>query len=336
MLRATEWTESLRDMVTTIFETNLSLQDARLNTVMKKLTGWAAIIAVPTAVTGWFGQNVPYPGFGKPSGCWLSTVVIAGARRRALRGLPPQLDLTAAPAQKASVAGQLAVGHAVRPGGVGAEALDLVGLVGLELPSNQYHFAGSRLTLVGENVRRHPVEEPPVVADDDGAARELEQRVLERAEGLDVEVDLDVETLGSLENALLDFPGCAVVITHDRWFLDRVATHILAYEGTEENPANWYWFEGNFESYEANKVERLGPDAARPHRVTYLELYLRRPPLLPRGLRSDPALAAEDDIEHAAEAGDDERAHEYPRRLAEARIRHVLAEPARHGPSARR
>ncbi|MER7073934.1 energy-dependent translational throttle protein EttA [Terrabacter sp. NPDC000476] len=84
--------------------------------------------------------------------------------------------------------------------------------------------------------------------------------------------DLDVETLGSLENALLDFPGCAVVITHDRWFLDRIATHILAYEGTEENPSRWYWFEGNFESYEANKVERLGPDAARPHRVTYRKL----------------------------------------------------------------
>ncbi|GAA3717009.1 energy-dependent translational throttle protein EttA [Terrabacter ginsenosidimutans] len=84
--------------------------------------------------------------------------------------------------------------------------------------------------------------------------------------------DLDVETLGSLENALLEFSGCAVVITHDRWFLDRVATHILAYEGTEENPASWYWFEGNFESYEANKVERLGPEAARPHRVTYRKL----------------------------------------------------------------
>ena len=84
--------------------------------------------------------------------------------------------------------------------------------------------------------------------------------------------DLDVETLGSLENALLDFPGCAVVISHDRWFLDRVATHILAYEGTDENPAAWYWFEGNFESYEANKVERLGEDAARPHRVTYRKL----------------------------------------------------------------
>ncbi|GAA1817563.1 energy-dependent translational throttle protein EttA [Nesterenkonia flava] len=84
--------------------------------------------------------------------------------------------------------------------------------------------------------------------------------------------DLDVETLGSLENALLDFPGCAVVISHDRWFLDRVATHILAWEGTEENPANWYWFEGNFESYEKNKVERLGPEAARPSRVTHRRL----------------------------------------------------------------
>ncbi len=84
--------------------------------------------------------------------------------------------------------------------------------------------------------------------------------------------DLDVETLSSLENALLEFPGCAVVITHDRWFLDRIATHILAYEGTEENPASWYWFEGNFEAYEANKVERLGPDAAKPSRVTYRKL----------------------------------------------------------------
>ncbi|WP_068398447.1 energy-dependent translational throttle protein EttA [Kribbia dieselivorans] len=84
--------------------------------------------------------------------------------------------------------------------------------------------------------------------------------------------DLDVETLGSLENALLEFPGCAVVISHDRWFLDRVATHILAYEGTEENPARWYWFEGNFEAYEKNKVDRLGEEAARPHRVTYRKL----------------------------------------------------------------
>ena len=84
--------------------------------------------------------------------------------------------------------------------------------------------------------------------------------------------DLDVETLGSLENALLEFPGCAVVITHDRWFLDRIATHILAYEGTDENPDRWYWFEGNFESYEANKIERLGADAANPHRSTHRRL----------------------------------------------------------------
>ena len=84
--------------------------------------------------------------------------------------------------------------------------------------------------------------------------------------------DLDVETLGSLENALLDFPGCAVVISHDRWFLDRVATHILAYEGDDENPAKWYWFEGNFQAYEENKIERLGANAARPHRVTYRKL----------------------------------------------------------------
>jgi ATP-binding cassette ChvD family protein len=84
--------------------------------------------------------------------------------------------------------------------------------------------------------------------------------------------DLDVETLGSLENALEEFPGCAVVITHDRWFLDRVATHILAYEGTEDNPDNWYWFEGNFQSYEENKIERLGEEAAKPHRTTYRRL----------------------------------------------------------------
>ena len=80
--------------------------------------------------------------------------------------------------------------------------------------------------------------------------------------------DLDVETLGSLENALLEFPGCAVVISHDRWFLDRVATHILAYEGDSK----WFWFEGNFESYEENKISRLGIDAARPHRATYRKL----------------------------------------------------------------
>ncbi len=84
--------------------------------------------------------------------------------------------------------------------------------------------------------------------------------------------DLDVETLASLENALLEFPGCAVVITHDRWFLDRVATHILAYEGTDEKPDQWYWFEGNFEAYEENKISRLGAEAAKPHRSTYRRL----------------------------------------------------------------
>ncbi len=84
--------------------------------------------------------------------------------------------------------------------------------------------------------------------------------------------DLDVETLSSLENALLDFPGCAVVISHDRMFLDRVVTHILAWEGDEKDPSRWFWFEGNFESYEKNKVDRLGADAARPHRVTYRKL----------------------------------------------------------------
>ncbi|MFC4123167.1 energy-dependent translational throttle protein EttA [Nonomuraea zeae] len=81
--------------------------------------------------------------------------------------------------------------------------------------------------------------------------------------------DLDTETLSSLENALLDFPGCAVITSHDRWFLDRIATHILAWE----EGSNWFWFEGNFADYEKNKVERLGADAARPHRVTYRKLH---------------------------------------------------------------
>lgn len=84
--------------------------------------------------------------------------------------------------------------------------------------------------------------------------------------------DLDVETLGSLENALLNFPGCAVVISHDRWFLDRTCTHILAWEGDDDNEAKWFWLEGNFGAYEENKVERLGVDAARPHRVTHRKL----------------------------------------------------------------
>jgi ATP-binding cassette ChvD family protein len=84
--------------------------------------------------------------------------------------------------------------------------------------------------------------------------------------------DLDVETLSSLEDAILDFPGCAVVTSHDRWFLDRVATHILAWEGDDEDEAKWFWFEGNFASYEENKIERLGVEAARPHRVTHRRL----------------------------------------------------------------
>ena len=84
--------------------------------------------------------------------------------------------------------------------------------------------------------------------------------------------DLDVETLQSLEDALLDFPGCAVVISHDRWFLDRVATHILAWEGDDDAPARWFWFEGNYADYETNKVARLGAEAARPHRTTHRRL----------------------------------------------------------------
>ncbi|HEX7659082.1 MAG TPA: energy-dependent translational throttle protein EttA [Pseudonocardiaceae bacterium] len=84
--------------------------------------------------------------------------------------------------------------------------------------------------------------------------------------------DLDVETMESLENALADFPGCAVITAHDRWFLDRVATHILAWEGTDEDPAQWFWFEGNYQGYEQNKVQRLGVEAARPHRVTHRRL----------------------------------------------------------------
>ncbi|TAM64315.1 energy-dependent translational throttle protein EttA [Mycobacterium sp.] len=84
--------------------------------------------------------------------------------------------------------------------------------------------------------------------------------------------DLDIETLSSLENALVNFPGCAVVISHDRWFLDRTCTHILAWEGDDDNEAKWFWFEGNFGAYEENKVERLGAEAARPHRVTHRKL----------------------------------------------------------------
>jgi ATPase subunit of ABC transporter with duplicated ATPase domains len=79
--------------------------------------------------------------------------------------------------------------------------------------------------------------------------------------------DLDTETLESLEEALERFAGCSVVVSHDRWFLDRVATHILAWEGTDEEPGRWFWFEGNFESYQRNREERLGPEASKPHRI---------------------------------------------------------------------
>ena len=84
--------------------------------------------------------------------------------------------------------------------------------------------------------------------------------------------DLDTETLASLENAILEFPGCVVVTAHDRWFLDRVATHILAWEGSETRPAQWFWFEGNYAGYEQNKIARLGPEASRPHRVVHRRL----------------------------------------------------------------
>jgi ATPase subunit of ABC transporter with duplicated ATPase domains len=84
--------------------------------------------------------------------------------------------------------------------------------------------------------------------------------------------DLDVETLRSLEDALESFPGCAVVISHDRWFLDKTATHILAWEGSDAEPGRWFWFEGGFSDYERNKIERLGEEAARPHRTTYRRL----------------------------------------------------------------
>lgn len=84
--------------------------------------------------------------------------------------------------------------------------------------------------------------------------------------------DLDTETLSSLENAINEFPGCVVVTAHDRWFLDRIATHILAWEASEASPAQWYWFEGNYAGYERNKVARLGPEAARPHWITHRRL----------------------------------------------------------------
>ena len=183
--------------------------------------------------------------------------------------------------------------------GGGAQATVSVGLVVLVVALEPDHLA---VALEREHVRRDAVQEPPIVADDDHAARERQQRVLEGAQQqrkvgtlsggernrvhlakllqrgsnlllLDEPTnDLDVDTLRALEEALLAFAGCAVVISHDRWFLDRIATHILAWEGDEEDGGRWFWFEGNFASYEENKVERLGIEAARPHRVTHRRL----------------------------------------------------------------
>ena len=126
------------------------------------------------------------------------------------------------------------------------EMLEIVGLKGFERRSI-YQLSGGQQQRVA--IARSLVNQPRVLLLDEPTN------------------DLDVETLSSLEAALLEFPGCSVVISHDRMFLDRVATHILAWEGTDENPGNWYWFEGNFEAYQANRIERLGEDAAQPHRI---------------------------------------------------------------------
>jgi ATP-binding cassette ChvD family protein len=149
-----------------------------------------------------------------------------------------------------------------------SEGLDFIKVGNVEMPSRAY---------VGAFGFKGPDQQKPAGVLSGGERNRLNLALTLKQGGnlllLDEPTnDLDVETLGSLENALLEFPGCAVVISHDRWFLDRVTTHILAYEGTEENPAAWYWFEGNFESYEKNKIARLGEDAARPHRVTHRKL----------------------------------------------------------------
>ncbi|HST80637.1 MAG TPA: energy-dependent translational throttle protein EttA [Kineosporiaceae bacterium] len=149
-----------------------------------------------------------------------------------------------------------------------SEGLDFIKVGNVEMPSRAY---------VGAFGFKGPDQQKPAGVLSGGERNRLNLALTLKQGGnlllLDEPTnDLDVETLGSLENALLEFPGCAVVISHDRWFLDRVTTHILAYEGTEENEAAWYWFEGNFESYEKNKIARLGEDAARPHRVTHRKL----------------------------------------------------------------
>ncbi|HVE64244.1 MAG TPA: energy-dependent translational throttle protein EttA [Mycobacteriales bacterium] len=149
-----------------------------------------------------------------------------------------------------------------------SEGLDFIKVGSRELPSRAY---------VGAFGFKGPDQQKPVGVLSGGERNRLNLALTLKAGGnvllLDEPTnDLDVETLRSLEDALLEFPGCAVVISHDRWFLDRVATHMLAWEGTDTDPARWFWFEGNFADYELNKVERLGAEAARPHRVTYRKM----------------------------------------------------------------
>ncbi|HVE98153.1 MAG TPA: ATP-binding cassette domain-containing protein, partial [Mycobacteriales bacterium] len=149
-----------------------------------------------------------------------------------------------------------------------SDGLDFIKVGNREMPSRAY---------VGAFGFKGPDQQKPVGVLSGGERNRLNLALTLKAGGnvllLDEPTnDLDVETLRSLEDALLEFPGCAVVISHDRWFLDRVATHMLAWEGTDADPARWFWFEGNFADYEANKVERLGAEAARPHRVTYRKM----------------------------------------------------------------
>ena len=149
-----------------------------------------------------------------------------------------------------------------------SDGLDFIQVGKTELPSRAY---------VSSFGFKGPDQQKPVGVLSGGERNRLNLALTLKAGGnvllLDEPTnDLDVETLRSLEDALLEFPGCAVVISHDRWFLDRTATHILAWEGTDADPSKWYWFEGNFADYEANKIERMGLEAARPHRVTYRKL----------------------------------------------------------------
>ncbi len=149
-----------------------------------------------------------------------------------------------------------------------SDGLDFIKVGSREMPSRAY---------VGAFGFKGPDQQKPVGVLSGGERNRLNLALTLKAGGnvllLDEPTnDLDVETLRSLEDALLEFPGCAVVISHDRWFLDRVATHMLGWEGTDEDPAKWFWFEGNFADYELNKIERLGAEAARPHRVTYRKM----------------------------------------------------------------